>query len=111
MNFSIACLLLGLVGPHLPITHGYPKVAAWGAAPEGKSRTAGGHLPPAAPRVLGCRVEMIPPSLVHVPGSRTELRAGRPQKDPGQEQYKGAEHGETCSEGLEEKGGDSLHSV
>lgn len=52
---------------------------------------------------------MIPPSLLH--GYRTELRAGRPRKESGQEQHKEAEYGETCSEGLEEKDGDSLHSV
>lgn len=69
--------------------------------------------PPATgtPRVLGCRVEMIPPSLLHVPGSRTAFRAGRLRKGSGQEQHKGAEHGETCSEGPEEKDGDSLHSI
>lgn len=83
MNFSIACHLLGLIGPCLP--------------------TSG------TPRVLGCKVEMIPPSSLPVPGSRTELRAGR--KESGQEQHQGAEHGETCTEGLEEIDGDSLHSI
>ena len=109
MSFSIPCLLLGLVGLYLPATRGYPEVTTQGAVLEGKSRTAGGHLPLMAPRVLGWRVERIPPSLLHVPGPRTELRAGRPRKESGQEQHKGAEHGATCGEGLGEKDGDSLH--
>lgn len=53
MSFSIPCLLLGLVGPYLPATHGYPEVTAQRTVLEGKSRTAQGHLLLVAPRVLG----------------------------------------------------------
>lgn len=63
MSFSIPCLLLGLVGPYLPATHGYPEVTAQRTVLEGKSRTAQGHLPLVAPRVLGWRVERIRPSI------------------------------------------------
>lgn len=107
MSLSILCLHLGLVGPYLPGTRGYPKVTAQGAVPEGKSRTAGGHLPLVAPRVVGWRVERIPPSLLHVPGPKTKLRAGRPGKESGQEQHKRPKQGATCGEELGEKDVDS----
>lgn len=88
---------------------GLPQGDCLGSSTRGEEQDC--RRPPAtdSPRVLGCRVKMIPPSLLH--GYRTELRAGRPRKESGQEQHKEAEYGETCSEGLEEKDGDSLHSV
>ena len=64
--------------------------------------------PSVVPGVLGWRVERTPSSLLHVPGPRTELRAGRPRKESGQNDIREMSVEQRAVRGWGEKDGDSL---